>query len=245
MNARPHIFFSVVVALCVLASVVPVRAQADVVAVPVASAAFTQDTLLTELNRQIYERFQLRGELKLDVVRPFAALAVDSPVEVTMLQCPPRLASSLLLQVRLQKDGRVLGDYSINLKAQLFRDVWASRMPIERGSSFDPAQLDAQRVDVLQQREIVPVDGIEGDLTYVTSVSANRLLTWRDLARRSLIRKGQIVDVTAVDGTLMITTKALAMENGAAGDTVRLRNIESKKDFSALVVAEARAQVRF
>jgi flagella basal body P-ring formation protein FlgA len=71
------------------------------------------------------------------------------------------------------------------------------------------------------------------------------LLAWRDLTRRSLIRKGQIVEVAAIDGTLTITTKALAMENGAAGDTVKLRNLESKKDFSALVVAEARAQVRF
>ena len=245
MNPRSFILFSVAFALCVLAPVVPAQAETATDAALVAPAAFTQDTLLTELSRQIGERFQLRGELKLDVTHPFTSLAVAGPVEVSILNCPARLSSSLLLQVRLQKDGRVLGDYSINLKVQLFRDAWASRMPIERGSNFDPAQLDAQHVDVLQQRDVVPVDSTEGDLTYATSVSASRLLTWRDLSRRSLVKKGQIVEVTAVDGTLTITTKALAMENGAAGDMVRLRNIESKKDFSALVVADARAQVRF
>jgi flagella basal body P-ring formation protein FlgA len=39
--------------------------------------------------------------------------------------------------------------------------------------------------------------------------------------------------------------KALAMENGAQGDTVTLRNPVSRKDFSALVVDENRVQVRF
>ena len=33
-----------------------------------------------------------------------------------------------------------------------------------------------------------------------------------------------------------ITTQALAMENGAAGDSIRVRNLSSKKDFTAFVV---------
>ncbi|MCX6945752.1 MAG: flagella basal body P-ring formation protein FlgA [Opitutales bacterium] len=39
--------------------------------------------------------------------------------------------------------------------------------------------------------------------------------------------------------------KALALENGAQGDTVTLRNPESHKDFSALVIDENHVQVRF
>ena len=65
------------------------------------------------------------------------------------------------------------------------------------------------------------------------------------LSRRALVRKGEVIDVTATDGALSITMKALAMENGSAGETVRVRNIESKKEFPVLVVADARAQVRF
>jgi flagella basal body P-ring formation protein FlgA len=39
--------------------------------------------------------------------------------------------------------------------------------------------------------------------------------------------------------------KALAMENGAQGDTVTVRNPVSQKNFAAVVVDENRAQVRF
>jgi flagella basal body P-ring formation protein FlgA len=44
---------------------------------------------------------------------------------------------------------------------------------------------------------------------------------------------------------LQITMKALALENGARGDTVTLRNPESQKNFAATVVDENRVQVRF
>ena len=51
--------------------------------------------------------------------------------------------------------------------------------------------------------------------------------------------------MSAVEGLLTITMKGLAMENGAQGDTVTIRNPESHKDFSALVVDENHVQVRF
>jgi flagellar basal body P-ring formation protein FlgA len=238
----PLLFF---IALCVLVPVASGQSAPAADSAPVATC-FTQDQLLADLTRQLTERFQTRGDLQLDLNRPWAPLSLPAgSAEVVVVDWPVRLTSSLLLQVRLQSGGQTLGNFSLMVKAQLFRDVWVTRAPIERGVGFDPNQLDTRRVDVLQQRDTVPTDSSETDFTYVTNVPAGRLLVWRDLTRRSLIRKGQIVEVSAIDGTLTITTKALAMENGAAGDTVRLRNIESKKDFSALVVAEARAQVRF
>jgi flagella basal body P-ring formation protein FlgA len=245
MSSRVTLSFFFAVALCAMVSVASGQSTPATVAAP-APDGFTQEQLLADITRQLTERFQSRGDLQLELPRPWTPLsATAGSVEVVILDCPARLSSSLLFQVRLQSGGRSLGNFSLLLKAQLFREVWVARTPIEHGSSFDPNQLDTRRLDVLQQRDTVPTDNTETDFTYASSVPAGRLLTWRDLARRSLIRKGQIVDVAAIDGTLTITTKAMAMENGAAGDTVRLRNLESKKDFSALVVAEARAQVRF
>ena len=86
-----------------------------------------------------------------------------------------------------------------------------------------------------------------GDRSFIfaRAVPAGRMLTWRDIARRPLVRKGEVVEVAAVEGPLMVTMKAVAMENGAQGDTVTVRNAESRKDFSAMVVSENRVQVRF
>lgn len=220
-----------------------VAAQASPVPVqPVASAA---DQILLELTRQLSERYQVRGELQLEWARAFGS-SLAAPVDLVVLSAPAKPASSMLLQVRLVAGGKNLGEHTLSVRAQLLRDAWVPRTPTERGTDVDLTQLDIRLVDVLQQRDVVTLEDVEKtELTYAVSVPSGRVLTWRDVTRRALVRKGQVVDVTASDGALTITTKALALENGAAGDTVKLRNIESKKDFSALVVASARAQVRF
>jgi flagella basal body P-ring formation protein FlgA len=98
---------------------------------------------------------------------------------------------------------------------------------------------------MFRERDALPA--AVGDHSYmmVRAVSAGRLLTWHDIGRRPLVRKGSLVEVSAADGQLLITMKALAMENGAQGDTVTVRNPETRRDFAAKVIDENRVQVRF
>lgn len=230
-----------------VAFVRPALAQSPAIPSAASTAGLvSREQLVNELTRQLTERYQLRGELQLELLRPWAEPAAGgAPAEVVIVSSPSRLSSSLLVQVRLQSSGRTLAEQTLSLKAQVFRDAYVSRAPQEREALFDPVQFDLRRVDVLRERDVVAAGDCEGDYTFATSVTAGRLLTWRDLTRRALVRKGQLIEVAAVDGTMTITTQALAMENGAAGDTIRVRNVASKKDFTAYVVAEARAQVRF
>ena len=68
---------------------------------------------------------------------------------------------------------------------------------------------------------------------------------WRDISRRPLVKKGDLVEVSTSSGLLIVKMKALAMENGGQGETVTVRNPESQKNFAAVVVDENRVQVRF
>jgi flagella basal body P-ring formation protein FlgA len=60
-----------------------------------------------------------------------------------------------------------------------------------------------------------------------------------------LVQRGQRIDVVATSGTLTITLKAQAMQNGALGETILVRNLDSRRDFSAVVTAENQARVTF
>lgn len=241
-----------IIPICSLLLVLALPASAQVLASAApavtaeASSTLTSEELLSALSRQLTERFQLRGELQLELQRQWITpSAVPGGIEVVILEYPARLSSTLLLRVKLQTATRSFGEQVLPLHAQLHRDVYVVRTPLVREAAFDAAQLDVRRVDVLREREVVAVDDCAGDYTFTTSAPAGRLLAWRDLARRPLVRKGQVIEVAAVDGTMTVTTKALAMENGAAGDSIRVRNLTSKKDFTASVVAESRAQVQF
>ncbi len=210
------------------------------------STPLTREHLVSELTRHLAAHFNLDGELQLELLRPWsppARLAKSWQLEV--LEFPAVAGSSMLLRCRVVADGEPAPEWTLVLRASLWRDAWASRMPLAHGDTFDPSMLEVRRVDLFRERDALPA--AVGDRSYAMtrSVAAGRLLTWRDVGRRPLVRKGQFVEVSAVEGQLVVTMKALAMENGAQGETVTVRNPESRKDFAAMVVDENRVQVRF
>ena len=224
----------------------PAVAPAMVAASAEAGATFSREQVLAALTRAVSSRFNLEGDLQLELLRPWVApsrTARSWDLEVT--EFPAAATSTMMFRCRLIADGVQLPETNLLVRAQLWRDAWTARLPVVNGGIFDSSALEARRVDLLRDREALPA--VVGDRTYVftRSVAAGRLLTWRDVARRPLVRKGDVVEVSATEGQLVVTMKALAMENGAQGETVTVRNPESRRNFSALVVDENRVQVRF
>jgi flagella basal body P-ring formation protein FlgA len=202
-----------------------------------------RSALLGNVAAQLTAHFRVEGDLQLESLRPLHLPASPAPLMVEVLEFPATLASSMILRIRAGSGENA--DHTLVVRAQLFREVWATRAPTERDAGFDASELETRRVDALRERDAISTAELCRDYRFSRPVPANRILTWRDVSRRPLVRKGQVIEVAAVDGPLSITMKALAMENGAAGETVKVRNLDSKKEFNALVVADSRAQVRF
>jgi flagella basal body P-ring formation protein FlgA len=206
----------------------------------------TQDALVAALSQDLAAHFNLEGDLQLELLRvwtPPALVAADWRVVIN--EYPSVAGSAMLLRCSWLADGKPAGEGTLTVRASLWRDAWIARQPLANGATFDVSALDTRRVDLFRDRDALPA-GV-GDQTFMFSraVNAGRLVTWRDIARRPLIRKGDLVEVSAADGMLSVTMKALALQNGAQGEAISLRNIESRKDFTAFVVDENRAQVRF
>ena len=151
----------------------------------------------------------------------------------------------MIVRCQIVADGVVAADDTLMLRGSLWRDAWFTHEPIAAGAVFDPVTLETRRVDSLREREALPATAGSDDYVLVRQTPANRMLTWQDLVRRPLVRKGDIVDVVASEGGLIVTMKAQAVENGVRGDTVTVRNLETRKDISGQVVAEDRVEVRF
>ncbi len=200
---------------------------------------------LADLTHQLSEHYKANGDLRVELLRAWSTPSdATGPITVELLEAPALLSSNMLVRVHFQSGEKSLGETTLLLRAQLLREVWVARNPVNRNEVFDPSQLDTREVDALRERDTVSLtDGI-ADLTFNRPVPAGTVLTWRDVSRRALVRKGDVIEVSAVDGLISINMKALAMENGAAGEMVRVRNIESKKEFTALVTGQARAEVR-
>lgn len=238
---RTIIIFHVAVAL--LAAFTLLRA-ADASETPL-----THERLLSAVTRDLSGHFNLEGELQLELIRAWTPPAkVASAWDIAIVEYPSLPSSQMLVRIRVTADGKVVSsatDSTLVLRATLWRDAWVARQPLMFGATFDPAALETRRVDLFRERDVLPAAVGDRSFIFARSVSAGRLLTWHDIARRPLVKKGEIVEVSAASGLLVVTMKGLAMENGAQGDTVTIRNPESQKNFAAVVIDENRVQVRF
>ncbi len=209
-------------------------------------APLTQEALVAALSRELGSHFNLEGELQLELLRPWnppAQVAADWQVAIT--EYPAVAAGAMLLRCRVLADGVVGGEATLAVRASLWRDAWVARQPVLNGAPFDPAVLETRRVDVFRDRDALPAAVGDQTFAFARGVNAGRIVTWHDIGRRALVRKGDVVEVTAAEGALSVTMKAMALQNGAQGEAVTFRNLESRKDFTAFVVDENRAQVRF
>jgi flagella basal body P-ring formation protein FlgA len=218
-------------------------ARSEAIASP---APFSREQLLAALTRAVGAHFNLEGDLQLELLRAWTPPAkLASAWELNVQEFPALPAASMMFRCQLMGDGATVLDTTFVVRAQLWRDSWSTRQPLVVGTPFDSTQLEARRVDVMRERDALPASVGDRNYIFARAVPAGRMLTWRDIARRPLVKKGDLVEVAAVDGPLVVTMKGMAMENGAKGETVTVRNPESRKDFAALVVSENRVQVRF
>lgn len=231
--ARSLLVFAAALAL----SAGPLRAEAE----PLAKDAF-----LSALTRDVSSHFNVEGTLQLELLRPWPdTRPVCAGWTVSVMEYPQAPASAMLLRCVVRDADGVALEATLPVHATLWRDAWVVRNPVSAGEVFDAASLEARRSDMLRDRDLLPAS--EGDRSYVFSraVPVGRMLTWHDIARHPLVRRGDLVVVTAIDGMLVVTMKALALGNGAQGDTVTVRNTESRKEFTALVTDEDHVQIHF
>lgn len=210
------------------------------------SDQLTPEVFLPQVTAQLADQFGVEGELQLDLLRSWRAPLVKSDNWSMIVVAPPRaLTSQMIVRVRLVVDGVNTGEWNLPLRAQLWKDAMVATRPIGRGQPLDSSLFDLRRVDALREKEAIPAGSELANLTIARSVGAGAVLSWRDVTRRNLVERGDRIEVVATDGSLSISLKALAMQSGALGDTIVVRNTESRRDFSAVVTAENQARVYF
>ena len=83
---------------------------------------------------------------------------------------------------------------------------------------------------------------IEGKVARRTLL-AGRLIPEGSVREPYVVETGSPVTVMFVEGGLMISTKAVALQSGAAGDMIRLRNMDSGVVLSGVVLADGTVRI--
>jgi flagellar basal body P-ring formation protein FlgA len=182
-----------------------------------------------------------KGELELRLTRPWPTRNVpDEPLTIRILDLPPKgVTASSIIRFELRTERESLGTHQMALHAHIWREVWVARSAVKRGMLVADADLERQRRDVLGLYDSL-AELSSGDiaLEMAEPLQAGAPVLTRSVKLRPVIRRGQAADALVQDGTLSVTMKVEALEDGVPGQTIRARNLQTRRDLRGKVLNE-------
>ncbi len=188
-------------------------------------------------------------------------------MEITDIRAyPSRLkvpAGEIEYDVDLPSNGRYLGKVSalvtVNVDGvptrrvrvtghvEVYRNVACARHAMKRGDRFDLGtgiEIVRRPLSRLRGAVVQEPDMLAG-YAASRSIRPGQVITENMLEAPVIVKRGKRVMIVARSPFINIRTPGVVMQNGSAGDLVKVRNVMSKRDITAMVVDGKTVQVLF
>lgn len=154
-------------------------------------------------------------------------LALEPLKKVT----PGRISLRLLVR---EMDGAV----TQKLTGSVFADCWAevpcTVTALNRDDLLDHTRITFKRVNLATLRG-EPWDGRGGPWRITRPIGVEQVIYTTDVAHIPTVRKGSIVTLVYEGSAVRLTTQAEALADGSAGESIPLRNLQSRKEVYGLI----------
>ncbi|MEQ9455408.1 MAG: flagellar basal body P-ring formation chaperone FlgA [Phycisphaeraceae bacterium] len=131
-------------------------------------------------------------------------------------------------------------------RLRVFRkdQVLVARTPLRRGDVLRARDLEVRSLELpLDQTGYYRSVEQVGGLLIGRSIGAGEPIAPSDLLAEEVVKRGDLIHVTCVIGSMQVRTIATARDNGAIGDTVALRSNSSGRTFYGVVTGDRQARV--
>lgn len=142
----------------------------------------------------------------------------------------PRLLSSSRFSLIFRVNGKAVKNIAVSATLEALAQVAITTGDLRRGLILTEEHIE------LAERDLNRLRAPCFDSAELLGKRLKRSLRKGDIFERSavafppVIKRGEIVTITAQKGALTVTAKGMAQQNGDAGDMIRVRNISSQKD---------------
>lgn len=141
---------------------------------------------------------------------------------------------SLRFAVR-EMDGAVVRRFSGSAFLNLWMDVPCPTRPLSKGEAVTPGAITFMSCNLAYQKGAV-WDGRGGPWQTVRSLGASQPILASDLAPLSAVHRGDKLTLVYQRSNVRIAVQVEALEEGGPGDTIAVRNLDSKKQIYATVL---------
>ncbi len=182
-----------------------------------------------------------RGELELRFSRPFpTAIVIDEPLTVKMLELPSTgVTANFIARFELRAGEEVAGTWQIPVTANIWREVYVASSALKRGQLVRDADLSRERRDMLVLSDALTTVELDNPFLEIgENIPAGMALNSRSIRLRPIVHRGKVADAIVRDGPLKVSVKVEILEDGLPGQTIRVRNLKSKREFRGKVQNE-------
>lgn len=144
------------------------------------------------------------------------------------------------VSVRLFEGLAVVASGTARVTVSVRRTVAVSSVSFRRGETVRPESLTIEERWIAPGLRPAPSGSVAGTVVR-TRIEAGEVIEGKDIEAPLVMKKGDLIDVYCVYGTVSIRAVARAMGNGRTGETVRLQSPESKRSFLARIDGPGRA----
>jgi flagella basal body P-ring formation protein FlgA len=173
-----------------------------------------------------------RGTLEIHFTRPWQPATV--PEEAVTMQITDVPAAGMLPNLMAGFElwcGRErIGSWQAPMRARVWRDIPVAHSPVVRGQLLREADITLERRDTLaQHEECIQFPVADTALEAACDIQAGMPVWSRQSRPRAVLKRGQLVEAVYQDGPMRISLKVEALEDGAPGQMVRVRNPKTSR----------------
>ena|GEM_PF-1304014 len=190
--------------------------------------------------------FSGRGEVVVETVEvPDLGDLAGRDLEIrSRLMRRPDLGQIVPVAVEFWRGETRVGHTAVTARVQVFRDVLVTTRKLARSAVVDPDAVTIERRDVrsLGDQVYASVGEVLG-LRARRMVAEGRVLVAGDLERIPLVERGERVRAVVTIGGVTVWATAVALDDGACGDLIDVKNDRTGKRLRGVVEAQGVVRV--
>ncbi len=141
-------------------------------------------------------------------------------------------------------DGKLAASFHPRVNIEIFEEVVVARNPIRKGEVISDRDMDYRRTNLASVRGATYTDASDVvGLIASRGIRPGQILTDGLVEPIPLVRRRDPVKIVVEGPSFEVTLSGIALEEGALGDLIRVRNTRTRKTFLAEVSADRRVKL--
>lgn len=178
------------------------------------------------------------GEVELREHRIAEHLFITEKVPVRMRVAPVGVPAPGRISLRLEavtEDDRVVQSFTGTVFADVWKTVPCAARVLNRGDMLEPALVGFARKNLAYMAR-APWDGRGLPLRMTAAVGEGQPISADAVEMIPIVSKGQVLTLVYAGQTLRLTVPVESLDDGSIGNTIRVRNMQSRRIVVAQVV---------